>query len=167
MERRVLLAVVLSMAVLYAYQAFLAPPPLDPAKVTQQQGQQKSGSAPAPPAAAGKAVAAAPTVPAPQTMVGESTEREIVVETADVEAVLTNRGGRVIHWRLKKYVDDEGKPVDLVPSQLPASQPTPFALKFDDEQLTSRINDALFQVAAEGRVDATASAKTVSFDYQD
>jgi len=90
-----------------------------------------------------------------------------VVETADVEAVLTNRGGRVTHWRLKHYRDSEGKPVDLVPSGLPGNQPTPFMLAFDDPQLTGRINNALFRVSGGQRIDATNAPQTLVFEYED
>src|SRR6188768_420512 len=146
MERRVLLAVVLSMAVLYAYQTLVAPPPPDPKKAPQQQSAAtKEPASSASPAAAPPAVVAAP---APQALVADANEREIVVETTDVEAVLSNRGGRLLHWRLKRYLDDEGKPVDLVPSALPPNQPTPFSLAFDDPQLTARVNDALFRTTA-------------------
>src|SRR4051794_29817281 len=129
MERRVLLAVVLSMAVLYAYQAFMPTPP-DPKKATQQQpAAPPASSTVASPAAT--APAASPS-PAPKALVADGAEREVVVETADVQAVLSNRGGRVVHWRLKHYLDDQRKPVDLVPSELPPNQPTPFELAFED-----------------------------------
>src|SRR4051794_7635100 len=112
MERRVLLAVILSMAVLYAYQAFVAPPPQPP-----KAGQQPSGAKPGPAAPAPSPAAVAPqreVAPAPRAVVSDNREHETVVETADVEAVLTNRGGRVVHWRLKHFLDEQGKPVDLV-----------------------------------------------------
>ena len=153
------------MAVLYAYQALVAPPPPDPKKAPQQQSAAtKEPASSASPAAAPPAVVAAP---APQALVADANEREIVVETTDVEAVLSNRGGRLLHWRLKRYLDDEGKPVDLVPSALPPNQPTPFALAFDDPQLTARVNDALFRTTAPARVDATGVAQSIAFDYQD
>ena len=167
MERRVLLAVILSMAVLYAYQAFLAPP--EPKKAAQQQtaGKPPQGQAATSPSSSTAAGPPPAQSPAPQALVGAPSETETVVETADVEAVLTNRGGRVIHWRLKHYLDDEGKPVDLVPSDLPPNQSTPFALSLQDAQLASRINDSLFRTSASSRVDASASAQTVAFEYQD
>ena len=40
---------------------------------------------------------------------------EPYVETATAQIVLSNRGGRVLNWRLKDYRDDVGAPVDLVP----------------------------------------------------
>ena len=148
------------MAVLYAYQAFLAPP--DP----QKAGQQTAAKGPVNTTTSSSA-ATSPVVPAgpsPQPVVGETSERQTVVETADVEAVLTNHGGRLLHWRLKRYLDDLGKPVDLVPSALPANQPTPFALALSDPLLTARVNEALFQTSAPARVDATAAAQTVAFE---
>src|SRR6476661_162422 len=163
MERRVLLAVVLSMAVLYAYQTFLAPPPPQPKKTAQQQ----STTANEPASAASTTSPSVITAPAPQALVADTAEREIVVETADVEAVMSNRGGRLLHWRLKRYLDDMGKPVDLVPSALPPNQPTPFALAFEDVQLTARVNDALFRTTAPARVDVTRASQTIAFEYED
>jgi YidC/Oxa1 family membrane protein insertase len=136
MERRVLLAVILSMAVLYAYQAFIAPPP-DQQKPTQPASAGKPAAPKPAPETSG--VAAAPALPAPQTLVAETGERDIVVDTADVQAVLTNRGARLIHWRLKHYFDDQGTPVDLIPSAVPGDQPSPFALRLDDAQMTERV----------------------------
>jgi YidC/Oxa1 family membrane protein insertase len=172
MERRVLIAVILSMAVLYAYQAFLAPPP-DPAqKPAQSQSAPPASSPPSsapPPATAAPAPAPAAASRLPQALVAESGEREITVETADVQAVLTNRGARIVHWRLKGYLDDEGKPVDLVPSALPAGQLTPFALRFDDPQLTDRANSAIYRVSGDtaAKLNATAAAASLVFEYQD
>jgi YidC/Oxa1 family membrane protein insertase len=172
MERRVLLATVLAFLVLYAYNTYFAPPPPAP--------EQKAASAPAAPAAAptakpesapSAAPAAAPTpaAPAPQALVSDAREREIVVDTKTIEAVLTNRGGRVLHWRLKQYRDDDGKPLDLVPSELPATQPSPFSLRVDDPAVTARLDGALYRVTGDtnGRVDATTAPATLVFDYQD
>ena len=167
MERRVLLAVILSMAVLYAYQAFLAPPDVTKPVAQQQSQPSQSQTSGQPPSTAAVSAPPTPAAAAPKAILSDATEREIVVETADVEAVLTNQGARVTHWRLKHYVDSEGKPVDLVPSGLPPAQQTPFALLFDDPQLTNRINTALFHASDGPRVDATGMAKTVVFEYQD
>ena len=46
-------------------------------------------------------------------------------------AVFTNRGGRLLHWRLKAYRDNRGEPVDLVPVGLPATEQLPFSLRVD------------------------------------
>jgi YidC/Oxa1 family membrane protein insertase len=167
MERRVLVAVLLSFLVLYAYQALLMPPPVP----------QEEPAAPAPAAAtaapAGTAPAEAapelPAAPQPTALVGDTAERELIVETATVEAVLTNRGGRIVHWRLKGHFDAGGDPIDLVPSVVPPGEPTPFALRVDDAAISERLNTALYRVAGDAgaRIDARANGATVVFEFED
>jgi YidC/Oxa1 family membrane protein insertase len=168
MERRVLIAVILSFLVLYGYQALFVPTPPN-----QQQIQPAAPGQPAPAAATPGAPPAAATAPAPQTpapaaVTSEPAERQIVVETETVQAVFSNRGGRVLQWRLKAYRDPNGEPLDLVPSSLPPDQPRPFSLRVDDPQLTERLNGALYRVTgdANGRLNVSAPA-TLTFEYQD
>src|SRR4030095_5909973 len=163
MERRVLLAVILSFIVLYAYQAIFVPPaPRRPAPATA-----------APPSPANQATVTSPVpvepmptpvvaLPAVATVTGETGERDIVVDTTTVRAVLTNRGARLKSWQLKQYLGDGGKPVDLVPTSIPADQPLPFSFRVDDGDVTRRINDALYRVNSAGaRVDATHAPASV------
>ena len=169
MERRVLIAVILSFLVLYGYQQLFVPAPPQRAS----EGQPAPSAAPAPPAPAPAAVApvAPPAAPPPAAtaVVGETAERQIVVETATVIATLSNRGGRIVRWQLKQYRDMNGEPMDLVPSALPADLPTPFLLRVDDAAITERLNAALYRVSGDtgGRVDARESAATVVFEYED
>src|SRR5687767_730658 len=98
MERRVLLAISLSFAVLFVYQALIGP-----AKPNQSAANATSGLATAPPLEGtmvpGNITAAAPTaVPLSAPVVGDTDERDVTVETAKVRAVFTNRGGRLRHW---------------------------------------------------------------------
>ena len=104
-----------------------------------------------------------------QAVKGEQTEREIVVDTAVAKVVLTNRGGRVLHWQLKDYRTPAGELVDLVPSNIPADQPRPFSLRVDDPQVTQRLDESLYQVRGDtnGRVDATKSSGGVTFEFED
>ena len=171
MERRVLIAVFLSFLVLYGYQALFVPPP--PATPQTQAGGAASPAASSPadtPAAPPTAAEPAPTPEAPPAavVVGEQGEREIVVDTATAEATLTNRGGRITHWRLKEYRDNDGNPVDLVPSALPPDQLTPFSLRVDDPQITQQLNTAIYQVTgdAANRLDARAAEGTLVFEFQ-
>ena len=169
MERRVFLAVCLSILVLYAYQAYFAPPP--PAPKAGATKPAATASNPAPPAAAAAAVergTPAPSTPAPSALVSEAREREITIRTKQAEIVLTNRGARVLHWRLNHYPDDHGAPVDLVPSNLPPEQPKPFSLRVDDEQTSRRLNDALYRASdSSTEIDATRAPATMTFDYED
>ncbi len=147
MERRVFIAIVLSFLVLYMYQAYFAPPPPapKPAASTTQAPAAGAGTAkaPAPASAEASAPAVSPAAPQPQALISEPAEREITVDTAAVQAVLTNRGGRVLRWRLKDYRDNRGEAVDLVPAGLPPTEQLPFSLRVDQSDLTERLNTAI------------------------
>jgi YidC/Oxa1 family membrane protein insertase len=99
---------------------------------------------------------------------GETAEREIVVDTATVQVVLTNRGGRVLHWRLKAFQDQSGNQVDLVPTDVPSDQPRPFSLIVNDTALTQRMNNALYRVSGDtsGHVDATTQSAQLVFEFE-
>jgi YidC/Oxa1 family membrane protein insertase len=177
MERRVFIAIGLSFLVLYFYQTYLAPPPPPPPKPAassaapatpaQATPDRSPSSSPSSPPESGVALSSA--LREPQAVVSDTAERQITVETRNVTAVFTNRGGRLVHWRLKEYRDNRGEPVDLVPSGLPASEALPFSLRVpEDPNLTSRLNDALYRVNGEaGRIDATQSPASLTFEFED
>src|SRR4051794_10996894 len=124
MERRVFIAIVLSFLVLYFYQAYFAPPPpaVKPtasAPAQAPRGSTSPAASSAQPPSSPPSSPPASTGPQPKALVSEASEREITVDTNTVQAVLTNRGGRLLHWRLKNYRDAQGRLVDLVPSDLP------------------------------------------------
>ena len=169
MERRVLLAISLSFLVLFAYQTYFAPPPPKPAgtQAPAVSGPGVAGSAAVaaqPPAASAPAPAAATGA----VVVGESDDRDITVETRTVRAVFSNRGARLRHWVLKDYKNDNGQPLDLVPSAENVNNAlTPFSLRFDDPVLTSKANGGLYRSESPASIDATSSPATVAFEWQD
>jgi YidC/Oxa1 family membrane protein insertase len=172
MERRIFVAVILGALVMYGWQALFMPPPAPTPVKTATEAPAATKPSPAGPSAPSAAAAApaAPSVPAAAPVKGESSEREIVVETAAAEIVLTNRGARVLHWRLKDYQDPSGQRVDLIPSNVPPDQPRPFALRVgDDPQVTGRLNESLYQASGDagGRVDARTAAATIVFEFED
>jgi YidC/Oxa1 family membrane protein insertase len=168
MEKRVLLAIVLSFLVLYGYQALFVPrrpprpptPPANPAAGTESTAQRPSPAAP-PPAA--PVEAPSPTVA--HALVADSAEREIVLESEEVRAVFSTRGAVLKSWQLKKYLGNDGKPLDLVPSRAPQGSTRPFTLKTDDGALDLTLANALFKPSADA-VSASAPA-SLSFEYRD
>lgn len=188
MERRVLIAITLSFLVLFLFQRFVMPPP--PA-APAAQGAASVGQAPSTPAAGSMAAltqsgnqsaagtVAPPSSPAasasaaagsnatsavPTSIVGEPSDREIVIETTTVRATFTNRGGRLLHWVLKEYRNEDGSPLDLVPQSIGADAVKPFTLVVDDPAVTVRINDSLYRVVVPGDVDAAARPQTLTFE---
>ena len=120
MERRIFLAVILGALVMYGWQALFLPPPPAPVPTKTPTGApEATNPAPTSPSPTAAAASASPATPSVAPVKGEASEREIVVETAAAEIVLTNRGARVLHWRLKEQRDASGQRVDLVPSKSP------------------------------------------------
>jgi YidC/Oxa1 family membrane protein insertase len=163
MERRVLLAIFLCFLVLYAWQALIVRPGVKPGTT----GATPAGATPAPGAdqAAAPAPASvpppdlAPAMPAVSTLVADSDERDVRIETPHVIAVFTNRGGRLKSWRLKAYQDANHEPLELVTTELARSQPLPFSLDTADKATSDRLNGALYAVQQ--------SDTGVTFEYRD
>jgi YidC/Oxa1 family membrane protein insertase len=161
MERRVLLAIFLCFIVLYVWQAvFVKPAPKRPAGTASAPAGSvttpaSSESTPAPAAAPVESSA-----PSAAALVSDPQEREIRVETDDVTAVFTNRGGRLKSWRLRRYMDRNNQPLELIASDLPAGQPLPFSLRTSEDGVSSRLNSALYQVQQ-------PSSNAVTFEYRD
>ncbi|MEW5981270.1 MAG: membrane protein insertase YidC [Acidobacteriota bacterium] len=175
MEKRVLIAVVLSFLVLYLYQSFLAPPPPKPQPAPAQRPEagdtsRVAGRGSSRPPSAEQAQAAAPvgpSEPGPASRVGEGAERDIVIESATVRAVFSNRGAHLKSWRLKTYRDDQGEAVDLVP-QNHESATRPFMVETGDGDLDARMNTALFKADRMGVIgEEPDGTVTLGFEYGD
>jgi YidC/Oxa1 family membrane protein insertase len=170
MEKRVLLAVVLSFVVLYSFQAMFPPPEPPPEQATPAASAAAATSgdtaaqAPGAPTAPGAPVEA----PAPETtgvaaVLGDTQERDIVVENGSVRAVLSNRGGVIKSWRLKKYMGVGNEPHELVPQEIPG--PRPLTLSVDDPAVSKILASALYRASA-GSLDVSAAPQTLTFEYQ-
>lgn len=181
MERRVLLAVFLSFLVLYGYQALVGPPPPPVSDGTgSQEDQSQLGVAlstrDAPPATPlttrGGVEAPIPTTDRPTVefqssdpVVGDTAPRDIVVESDSVRAVFTNRGAELVSWQLKNHLED-GRPVELIPRDLPPEEPWPFALLFEQEDLTQLAHEALYR-PSHRELRLRDQAETLVFEFED
>ena len=155
-ELRILVASLLSMAVILLWAKFFGPkPPVNPPQQNQpaQVSTATPGSAPAnaPSAVAAPAKISAATTPAvPAT--ADSQERTIVVENALYRVEFSHRGAVVKSWQLKNYKDDSKpqKTLDLVhPQAATDTGGWPFALVFDDPQLGTLANTGLYKISSD------------------
>ena len=153
-EMRSLIAAVLCLVVIAAWSLIYKPPqppPAKPAAVTTN---------PVPPPAQGAAPTSVPAEKkraapvAPVTMRGASAENSIVIESDLYRVEISNRGGVVRSWQLKKFTDDHKPPrtLDLVhPEAAQASGNWPFSLALDDPQQEAAANNALFEITSAGK----------------
>jgi YidC/Oxa1 family membrane protein insertase len=162
MEKRVLLAVALSFVVLFGYQVLFPPP--EPA--------QRPASRPTPAAPAGQPTPApggVPETPPPALeaapLVADVAERDVTFENDSVSAVFTTRGGALKSWRLKKYQNAAGQPLDLVPSPVPPGTARPFTLSAEDPAVSATLSQALYKPSATA-IQVTTAPATLTFEYQ-
>jgi len=167
MEKRVFVAIFLCFAVLALYQAYFGPPPTE----TVADAPQETVATPASPAAADapapvESAPEAPAAPAVQTLVADTGARDIVVETDTVRAVFSSAGATLKNWRLKRYLDETGAPLELVPQDLPPRFQRPFTLATDDPAISAVLATALFE-PSETRLSLGSTAGTLEFRYRD
>lgn len=170
MEKRVFLAIALSLLVLTLYQTFVAPPPpAVPATTTaaaasgnQAAASVTTGSSAEPPLP----VAIASGAPSVVSLTPNPAAREIIVETNSVRAVFSTQGGVVKHWFLKHDKDNYGQPLDLLPVQVPDAFPRAFSLSTTDAGLTALMASAIYQVSA-NELSLGDTPGVLAFDFQD
>ena len=165
MEKRVLLAIVLSFIVLYGYQAMFPPPKPSPPATSLAPATDGKPAADAAAAPAPKPADAVET-PAPAAVTADAEERQITFENGSVRAVFSNRGGVIRSWRLKKYLNAANEPLELVPHDAPPGQVLPFTLTVDDAEVSKALAGGLYRASASA-VDASTAAQTLTFEYQD
>ena len=132
MEKRMIVAIALSIAVLLGYQYYFSPPP-PPTKVAGTPGGGDNGAVPAAaPVMPGDAPAPAPVSVghAPRT---SAPARKITVKTPLYTATIATAGGGIPSFLLNEYKDAPGpggKALDIVGSK--TIQPMPLSLYLDE-----------------------------------
>ncbi|HKY31522.1 MAG TPA: membrane protein insertase YidC [Candidatus Polarisedimenticolia bacterium] len=172
MEKRALVAVLLSVAVIVLWQIFFIPPVTQGPSVPPPAAES-SGAAPGPGEAEPPAPVEGPPAPTPaaEAIQAEAAEEfRLITGTQDVR--LTNQGGRVTWWRLPRYTLDEGRPVDLIPEQAAAADVLPLQVKLPgDEETSRRLATALHRHEIEeipaGDPSGLGPGRRVAFSYAD
>ena len=158
MEKRALVAVAISFAILLIYQYFFVKP-VPPQKVQNPQAvEQKSESAPVAPQAL-------PIKVAPMKSI-TSAEKDIRIETELYSVVFTTKGATIKQYELKKYKDKDGNDVSLLknPGIIP-----PLGIGSKDDFNLANVN---FHIASPDNthnitLDKTKPSASLVFEYAD
>jgi len=170
-QTRGIIFVVIVIAVTFIWMHYFQPPVPPPHNPTQVAGKPVpgGGSTPVAPAqSAGQTTASAAPATAPKIPVVQATaEKNIIVESALYRVELSNHGGVVRSWKLKKYFDDQKtpQPLDLVNSDVAQELGWPLSLQLSDPQLEARANSALYDVTP-GSENLDAPAE-ITFHWSD
>jgi YidC/Oxa1 family membrane protein insertase len=147
-ETRSLLAAVLALLVIGVWSLIYKPPPPPPPSKPPAVTTNPVPPAPGTPSNAATGKPAAPA--APVTMRAASEERSIVIESDLYRVQISNRGGVVRSWQLKRFTDDNKPPRTLDLVHADAAQQSgnwPFSLALDDAQQEAAANNALFEIS--------------------
>lgn len=189
MEKRIFLAVVISIAVLALWSAVVPrmfpelarkPEPARPAAQARPAAggaatsQKPAGTPPVVADAPAAIAAAAVTIP-----VSAQHAELTAIETPEYRAVFSNRGAQLVSFQLKSYTRKRSvERVDLVKGRALGRTDYPFAIEASDAAVASTLNNALYSVSqreekgvrvlefryADGRLAAT---KTFRFPAQE
>lgn len=167
MEKRLLIAIVLSFLVLVLYQALFlkqepAPEPVIQPPETAETSPQAVVPQPEPP-------------PSEQTEeepgfepVSAQREEDIIVDTSLYYAVWSNKGAVLKSWRLKEYYkDNREENIELVTDQASEINRYPFSVITDDPQFAADINSSLFISSSSSLNLQNGKSGEIIFEFAD
>jgi YidC/Oxa1 family membrane protein insertase len=173
---RVALAFALALLVMVGWYFLNPPKPQPPPGSGVAQHSTNAPAAAGPAITPNQPVVAGPTGATSFTPAVATGEKNIVIESDLYRLELSNRGGVVRSWQLKKYTDEGNPPrtLDLVNADLARQTGGwPLSLQLADQQLESAANQGLYVVKAwsDGRATETDSTITapaqVEFHWSD
>jgi YidC/Oxa1 family membrane protein insertase len=170
-ERRLLVAVALSLLILTGYSLLFGPrsqpPAAQPSPTATSPAAVEPPPVPVVPASSGETAptieAGAEDVVAVVASVAAERETRVEVQSAEHTIAFSNRGARVLSWTLTHHLNARGRPEEMVPSVTPGLRP----LDFDtgDPAIDERLQEALFLPSTEMLVVGGSSPRTLSFRY--
>jgi YidC/Oxa1 family membrane protein insertase len=177
MEKRTLLAVVISLAILILYQKFVAPhffpqPPLPTEKAASEPAlpRQEKGEREAPAVAVQVSAEAEDEIGKVLAEQAKAEEKEISVETEFISVIISTHGGTVKSWQLKGVHESikDKTPLQLVSPKSKESGYYPMSLHYDDSSLTQRVNNGIYLAdRKEIMIEAGGEKQSLTLSYQD
>jgi YidC/Oxa1 family membrane protein insertase len=162
MQRNMLLAFALMIAILWLWQKFFMPPPPKPEQPVEQVTEW-AGEQPPDQITPGEQ-ATTPSIPTtePAIMTEEpafvddlSTASDVIIENAHLSATFTTHGGLLTSLRLPEYDAKLGGSVEIVPHN--EEMHWPLGLDFKDPQYGRRDEDFIYEHAVYGPSDSVLS----------
>jgi len=168
MEKRVILAFVLSFAILYAFRSLYSPPPPAESETSvQTPPAEPSNNGPRGPNAPAQTEAQLATV---GDLRAEKPE-DFEIDTPLYTATFSNIGGVLKSYKLKAYSDAEGHPLELIDQTAGAKVGWPLALTTGDKSLDEELSSAQFvgrkngdRLSLEMGSNGVHAQKTLQFD---
>lgn len=160
MEKRAIIFLIVSLLIIIAYPFLVEKYLIRGTKKAVEKKEEPPVSAPRP-----------ETVPkvSPQTSPLSQTmeEKEIIVETDLMKVKLSNKGGVIRGWELKKYTLGDGGRIQLLPMSEKIERIAPLSIYLEDQQ-GIRTMDGLHEVVGgDILLDRNRKTGSIEFLYQD
>lgn len=166
-ERRLMLALALSLGVILSYRSFLqARYPQSQAAATPATAPPGSDAhaparaTPTPTTTTASAVQPGPVVPTPGPQIrGE--EQRVETTLSGAEVAFASKGARLLSWRLTQHHDVRGRAIELLPGV--SSSLGPLDIETPSAELNRAIRELPFRVTR----SREAAGENLTFEYQD
>lgn len=170
MDKRLLLAIVLSFLVLLLYQVLFVKklPPVTPSPETAARIEEKPEESPAKKEPAKETLS--PGEPAKGKdfqPISEDVEEKITIDTPLYHAIWTNKGALLKSWKLKKHLDENNEELELISTASLETGEFPFFLSTDDPAFDKMINSALYSPSTSTLNLKEGQTGKISFNYAD
>lgn len=148
MEKRIILAFVLSFAILYAFQIFRPPAPTSPTEPTgavqEATKTPKAPPTPAPPPVRPAGEIANVPVATPVGEIHAEEAEQAVIDTPLYTAKVSNVGGSLRSFKLKAYSGPDGNPIELIDEKAGQKLGWPLVVATSDADLNATLAEAIF-----------------------
>lgn len=172
MEKRLLLAIVLSFLVLFLYQALFVKkvPPSESPQITDIESSIEKQ--PEQPSVQGEASREQVLVEESSEKrefqpISEDNEEKIIINTSLYRAVWSNKGAQLISWKLKNYKDENGEELELVSALSSDINQYPFILRTEDPEFDQIINNSLYKSNSYQLDLIDGQSQEIRFEYAD
>jgi len=169
MEKRILVAFLLSLAVLYGFRALYGPQPTVPIAPQTQEPVPASPESSAKPESS--AEQQSPSGSSPGKVIQAERAENVMFESALYDVTISNRGAVLRSFKPKLYTDGKGSPIDLIDANGAEKLGWPLAMVTADPKLNELLASADFLVTREGNgleleyADGSVHArKTMTFE---
>lgn len=150
MEKRIILAFILSFAVLYGFRALYTPPASTPEPAAVQTPAVPASTASSTPAPAPLGVQHAPEEPPSPADIRSERSEDVVFDSALYTATVSNAGGVLKSYKLKAYSDAEGHPIELIDAKGGSKLGWPLTLASGDVALDDALTKANYVLKRDG-----------------
>ena len=170
MEKRLILAIVLSFVILFAYQAvFMKKKPqtevVQPiAAEALQKPEQKAPEITVPAAPSAEQTPQEKTVSQP---VASQKEEEISIDSSLYHAVWSNKGGVLKSWKIKKHTDENKEALELVSKSAADTGKYPFCLWTEDLAFNDAVNGVFYKSSGSSLQLKDGEKGEIRFEYSD